>query len=718
MGSACRILHRIIKDHMVRQDIASRTGDALFWACTNDHTDLAKYVLEKGASPHTYFCTCGKPGSRKTSKARANHSSRTGRPFVEPLCEHDSNRSHVMYPKKGYKLTEVSALVLAARADSVAVMQILLDHGAQVVEKNWFSLPGSVMPWEIRTFRHRTALSHVRSAEAAKVLVKADPGAINDSANTRYTPLEIVLAQYITYDLPDRERRELFDIVKFLISKGARPRRQGCRSWLLDTTFTGGPLMLAMTINCEEIVKLILESDPVGVEDQSGESTEAFMCLLSPGAANERFGTATGYSVENNIKYLYLDAFVKAGFPLNKHVVDKLLPMTVAIRHKSDTTIRELIRLGADVNGTDDTNMHPISHVVCRTRSLWIRRLVPSRRHRQALNQDLLEVCNIDGRSFHQEGFTPLMFATSDMIMPEDFKALIDKGADVGVSGRLQPSSPPVNILQCILQGFPRHWGEEGDESYAVQLLDSLKPSPTVMGMAAFRRFFLGTSLHRRHAKLEEFFRHAKSPDAFYTPDGENILKWAFDNLYAHGMKNLVVVAPHICKMMRKPGDKGPALDALFSSSRCTGYLEFGTLELTFEMAELLLEEGLSETEAVGGDTLLHRVFGGDYDISDDLLMMIQHEMFAERGCRLVPSDVEYRHLVAVSDFYEAFRSANITQIVLLLLDGGADIHARNAAGKTPYNLLKANGLLPYIPTPWNPYEPGEIMDGVVEAKE
>ncbi|UPK97437.1 hypothetical protein LCI18_008372 [Fusarium solani-melongenae] len=492
-----------------------------------------------------------------------------------------------MYPKNGHKIEEVSALVLATRSDSIAVIQFLLDHGAYVVEKKGVVIPGTIMPWDDRLFKHRSALSHVRSVEAAELLVKADPDAINDPANTRYTPLEVILAQSLTYG-PSGEQ-ELCRVVEFLVSKGARSRRQHCRSFLLNTTFTGGPLQLALAINCEEVVKLLAESDRVGIEDQSGESTEAFIRLISPGAANRWFGVATGYEFRDMTRYRYLETFVKAGFPLNEPLVDKAYPLTLAIRDGTQHCIKELIRLGADANFTDDTNMHPLALSVCKTRSLWVRETSEMGLDKQQIIPYLLEACNIDGRSFHEEGFTPLMFATSDMIMPERFKTLIDNGAD------------------CILQGFPRAH-EQYEELYTSLDLFLLRPSQIALGFAAFRHYFVVTSWERRNAKLEELFRHMNYPDDLYTPEGESVLKWAIDNLYSHDMKVVVEIATPICGIMKDPNDKASCLNALFSPSRCNSYLEFGTLDLTLQMLDILTAQGLPAVDPIEGDTLLHRI--------------------------------------------------------------------------------------------------------------
>lgn len=613
IGSACHFLHRIFKDFMIGKDIASETGDALYWACDNDHVDLVKYILEKGASPHTFFCTCGKPGSRETSKARERHAARTGRPYFEPPCEHDSSRRHVMYPKNGHKSEEVSALVLATRSNSVAVIQILLDHGAHVVEKKGVVIPGTIMPWDSRLFKHRSALSHARSVEAAKLLVKADPDAINDPANTRYPPLEVILAQHLAYD-PSGEQ-ELSSLVEFLVSKGARPRRLHNRRALLDPTFTGGPLQLALAIDSEEIVKLLVESDQVGIKDQSGESTEAFIRLLGPSAANQWFRVTAGNQINFMTKYDHLETFVKAGFPLNEPLMGKAYPLTIAIRDGTPKTVEDLIRLGADVNFTDDTNMHPLALSVCKTRSLWVRDANEMGFDKQQINPHLLEACNINGRSFHEDGLTPLMFATSDMIMPERFKTLIENGADVSLTGRLLPSSPKINLLQCILQGFPKVH-EQHEESYASLDLVLLRPSRIALGFAAFRHYFVTISWERRNNKLEELFRHMKYPDYLYTPEGESVLKWAIDTLCSHDMKVVVEMAPPICKLMRD-NDKASCLNALFSPSRCN-YLEFGTLDLTRHMVEILTAQGLPAVDPIKGNTLLHRVCSLTPDLADE----------------------------------------------------------------------------------------------------
>ncbi|RSL69197.1 hypothetical protein CEP54_002475 [Fusarium duplospermum] len=712
MGSACRFLHRIIKHFMIGQDIASETGDALFWACKNDHVDLVKYILEKGVSPHTYFCVCGKPGSRETSKARAIHAAKTGWPYFEPSCEHDSSRRHVMYPKNGFEVVEVSALVLATRSNSLAVMQVLLDNGAHVVEKKGVILPGTFMPWNSKLFRHRSALSHVRSLKAAKLLMEADPSAINDPANTRYTPLEVILARNLGHDA--LKEHELFSIVEFLVSKGAWSRRQHGRSFLRNTTFIGGPLQLSMAIDSEKVFKLVVESDRVGIEDQSGESTEAFLRLLSQSATNLRVGVPMGCQLKDATKYSYLEIFVKAGFPLNEPLVDKIYPLTIALRDGNQQTVKELIRLGADANFTDDINIYPLALNVCKTRSLWVRETSEMGLDTQQISPHLLKACNIDGRSFHEEGFTPLMFATSDMIMPERFKDLIDHGADVSLTGRLFPSSPKMNVLQCILQGFPRD-----HEQHDITLL---KPTQIALGFAAFRHYFVKTSWERRNAKLEELFRHMKYPDDFYTPDGENILKWAIDNLYSHDMKVVVEIATPICGIMRDPNnERASCLNALFSPSRCKDYLEFGTLDLTSQMVDILTAQGLPAVDPIEGNTLLHRIspkYGGEYEYSDDILRTIQNQLLNGRQHRVVPLEVTYQHLLAVDQIYNEQRINNIINIVMTLLKHGADINAKNSAGETPFSLLRVNGLLRHFPTQRDADGSKETEDVVVPTDE
>ncbi|RMJ08111.1 hypothetical protein CDV36_012286 [Fusarium kuroshium] len=700
-GYTCRFLHRIIKDFMIGQDIASETGDALFWACKNDHVDLVKYILEKGVSPHTFFCSCGKPGSRWTSKARARNAARTGWPYFEPSCEHDSSRRHVMYPKNGFRAVEISALVLATRSNSLAVMQILLDNGAHVVEKKGVILPGNVMPWESKLFKHRSALTHIQSLKAAELLLEADPSAINDPVNTRYTPLEVVLARRMGYNLWGED--EFFGIIEFLISKGAWPRRQHDRSSLRNTTFTGGPLQLALVIGCEKIFKLLVESDRVGIKDQSGESTETFIRLLSPSAANQWFGVVMGYQLKDMTRYSsYLEILVKAGFPLNEPLVDEIYPLTLALRDGNQHAVKELIRLGADADFTDSINIHPLALSICKARSLWVRETTEMGLDTQQINPHLLEACDINGRSFHEEGFTPLMFATSDMIMPERFKDLIDHGADVSLTGRLFPSSPKLNVFQCILQGFPRE-----HEQHDISLL---RPTQIALGFPAFRHYYVATSWERRDAKLEELFRHMKYPDDFYTPDGENILKWAIDNLYSHDMKLVVELAPPICQIMRDPNnERASCLDALFSPSRCKDYLEFGTLDLTLEMADILTAQGLPAVDPIEGNTLLHRICSITPRLADESL--IQNQLLNGRRHRVVPTEVNYQHLVALGQIYNEYRINNIINMVMTLLEHGADINVKNTAGETPFSLLRANGLLRYFPT-------HRDVDGSEEAEE
>ena len=65
----------------------------------------------------------------------------------------------------------------------------------------------------------------------------------------------------------------------------------------------------------------------------------------------------------------------------------------------------------------------------------------------------------------------------------------------------------------------------------------------------------------------------------------------------------------------------------------------------------------------------------------------------------MVPSEVKYQHLGLLCVVYIKRRINNIVKMVMTLLEHGADINAKNAAGETPFSLLKANGLLRYFPT-------------------
>lgn len=76
---------------------------------------------------------------------------------------------------------------------------------------------------------------------------------------------------------------------------------------------------------------------------------------------------------------------------------------------------------------------------------------------------------------------------------------------------------------------------------------------------------------------------------------------------------------------------------------------------------------------------------------------MIQIHLFAARTHRVVSSEVKYQHLKHLRKVYIADRIFNIVKMVMKLVEHGADINAKNAAGETPFSLLKAKGLLQHL---------------------
>lgn len=87
---------------------------------------------------------------------------------------------------------------------------------------------------------------------------------------------------------------------------------------------------------------------------------------------------------------------------------------------------------------------------------------------------------------------------------------------------------------------------------------------------------------------------------------------------------------------------------------------------------------------------------------------MIRIHLFTARTHRVVPSEVQYQHLKHLRKLYISERVFHIVKMVTKLVEQGADINAKNAAGETPFSLLKANLLLHYLPAQWDVVVPTE----------
>ncbi|KAL2678332.1 hypothetical protein Neosp_009077 [[Neocosmospora] mangrovei] len=342
--------------------------------------------------------------------------------------------------------------------------------------------------------------------------------------------------------------------------------------------------------------------------------------------------------------------------------------------------------------------------------------------HRQILNLVFIiplvrAGADVDQPSLYPGGFTPLMFAASDMVSDRIFQDLLALGADRMAVRQLSPEYPPTSVVQCLLLGSPPtnfHWG---DIEHNSSLQVTFQPLHNDHEAEATTDSFWWD---RRCAKFASLFANIEPP-GFYTPDGQHYLHWAIDNLYYTNLEWAVDMLLPTYRATLRPSDDECPFWKLFSITRVEKYLAFGTLYQTLRIAEKLVNEGLSPKETDGGETILHRVcrlyqgtpdrailekaaslghrldFGGDLTNGarewTDQLHVNMSDRFTSttRSWTCVPKP---KHLGQ----YMNCRLRIIAFIVELFMRQGVSLYAEDDGGKTAFECITDDRILEWVP--------------------
>ncbi|KAM6529212.1 hypothetical protein FALCPG4_007358 [Fusarium falciforme] len=322
--------------------------------------------------------------------------------------------------------------------------------------------------------------------------------------------------------------------------------------------------------------------------------------------------------------------------------------------------------------------------------------------HRQVLNLVFIiplvrAGADVDQPSLRPGGFTPLMFAASDMVSDRIFLDLLALVPAAGIP-------PPTNFdwdgiehnssLQAILQ--PLHNDHEAEATTDSFWWD------------------------RRCAKFTSLFANTESP-GFYTHDGRHYLHWAIDNLYYTNLEWAVdMLLPAYLANLRSSDDECPFW-RLFSVTRVEKYLAFGTLYQTLRIAEKLVNQGISPKETEAGETILHRVcrlyqgmpdravlekalsLGHRLDFGGDLTDRAREwtdQLHAKMSDRFTSTTRSWTRVPKPKHLgrYMNCRLRIIAFIVELFMRQGVDLYSEDRGGKTAFEGITDDRILEWIP--------------------
>ncbi|UPL02937.1 hypothetical protein LCI18_013871 [Fusarium solani-melongenae] len=582
------------------------------------------------------------------------------------------------------------------------MVKVLLSYGAKVIERRrpgtepddfptrhlseWHGFQGAG-----ENYSHEAVISHVRSIEAAEALLEAGAGKhINHTGADGYTPLETLLSSCSIY--------------KLFLQNGAKTarvnRNTGCMTGALATGYLS-------------VVKLILEHSP-GVMGAS-QYRQVLSLVVSTGDLFD-YGDRCPIDRDRLLGVL-LDAGVSPNTSLDE--AGPLLHTTFQLgRYRA---AQMLLDRGADPNFTNISTVSPITKVLCQCAG-------PTDFENEFIIPLVRAGADVDQPSLHHGGFTPLMFAASDMVSERIFQDLLTLGADRGAVRRLSPEYPPTSVVQCLLLGSPPTNFDWHGIEHNSSLQAILQPLHNDHEAEATTDSFWWD---RRCAKFTSLFANAEPPE-LYTPDGRHYLHWAIDNLYYKNLEWAVdMLLPTYRANLPSPNDECPFW-RLFSVTKVEKYLAFGTLYQTLRIAEKLVNQGLSPKETEAGETILHRVcrlyqgmpdrtvlekavslghrldFGGDLtdrarEWTDQLhTKMSDRFTSTTRSWTRVPKP---KHLGR----YMNCRLRIIAFIVELFMRQGVDLYSDDRDGKTAFEGITDDRILEWIPK--------ELRDLEKEAK-
>ncbi|RTE71917.1 hypothetical protein BHE90_013675 [Fusarium euwallaceae] len=706
----CRNLAATVTSIMMRRDIDDGIYNSLSWACYFGDVAIGRRCLDMGASPDAAFLLDPDrrllPFQRKPNWPDTYERGLSGYSYevtVHPTKK--LGRIPLFYQSE---CSSCSALSLATRRDHVGMVKLLLSYGAKVIERR---LPGTepddfptrhLSEWHGfqgagRNYSHEAVISHVRSIEAAKALLGAGAAKhINHTGADGYTPLESLLSSSSIYSnslRPGLTETQLHALVELFLENGAQTDRgdlnTGCMTGALATGYLS-------------VVKLILEHSRDVVD--SSQHRQVLNLVVStddlfdygdrcPIDRDRLFGVLLDVGVSPNTFLDYSGPLLHTTLQLGRYRAAQML-----------------LDRGADPNFTDISTVSPITKALCQCAG-------PTDFENEFIIPLVRAGADVDQPSLRPGGFTPLMFAASDMVSDRLFQDLIALGADRGAVRQLSPEYPPTSVIQCLLLGSPPtnfDWdGIEHDSS----LQTTFQPLHNDHEDEATTDSFW---LDRRFAKFASLFAKTEFPE-FYTPDGRHCLHWAIDNLYYTNLEWAVDVLLPTYRANLRPSDDECPFWRLFSVPRVEKYLAFGTLYQTLRIAEKLVNERIYPKETEAGETILHRVcrlyqgipnlevlekavslghrldFGGDLT---DRAREWTNELHAKMSDRFTSTTRNWTRVPKPKHLgrYMNCRLRIIAFIIELFMRQGVNLYAEDGDGKTAFEGITDDRVLEWIP--------------------
>ncbi|KAF7549724.1 hypothetical protein G7Z17_g6211 [Cylindrodendrum hubeiense] len=661
-----RTIAAITSPWLLERDIKDKTYNSLAWACYFGDVTLAERCLEVGASPNVAFCH-DKPTTYRGSWIE-------GKKFDREYFENPVFPTRIVY---GWPLLKghaaCSPLTLATNFNHIDVMRVLLDakpEPANVIDNRIEDQICREHPrlLSFPTFSHPVVLSHAQSASAAQLLF--DNGAIDHINN-----------------------------------KG-------------NTHWGGGPLIAAIDTRSASVVKLVLHSGSLSFDDPNGEFADAFMLAMG---SEKIIKEADEKWLDLSVKFStqLLDVFFSAGISPNEPILNFGQPLSLAVAEDLTWSTRLLVSRGADINYTDPYTLCPLAQALVS----WPWDFITDRH----LEEDLIDLvdCSLftelfwlgadpNQPSFSPQGFSPLMFATSDKIPALAFEILIEFGADRGYIGQLTPDSPRLSVLQCLLLGFPQpSCGQEMGLFVNQKLYPLNYPFDGIFQTSRCVKVVEKC----RKAKFEAFIEQPLDSVHFYTEDGMHILNWALEELRGFDLIWAIDMLIPQYASTKSPMDTESPLVTFFIPLRLGGSLEFGTLFQTCRFVERILKLGFRPSESLlrricnlSGDLcaeihwneVVHTRYSEMLDFAPSFLQVVKSTIPRfNRKSKVTGTLLTFQDLTACEESYCAHRSKTIGKIISLFIKSGADFYACDSDGKTAYECAKINNTLNEVPEKW-----------------